>query len=164
MYTPRVVGCKHYVFADVTFSDYICKNTLLMKDRLQRILTKEGIVPTRFAEIIGVQRSSISHILSGRNNPSFDMIKNIMEKFPKLNPEWLLLGKGEMYKKMVQTSLFTDNAQNNDPNIPESPNTIQSPPIPASNSKASENPIFERSVESVIVFYNDKTFTQYRPG
>ncbi len=67
-----------------------------MKDQLIKILTHFNISATRFADEIGVQRSSISHILSGRNKPSYDFIVKVLEKYPSLDPLWLLTGKGEM--------------------------------------------------------------------
>ncbi len=69
-----------------------------MKERILKILSNEGLSATRFADIIGVQRSSISHIISGRNKPSFDFISKTLEKFPGINAEWLINGKGNMYK------------------------------------------------------------------
>lgn len=51
---------------------------------------------TQFAEEIGVQKSGISHILSGRNNPSLDFVQKILQRFPEVNMEWLVLGKGSM--------------------------------------------------------------------
>lgn len=69
-----------------------------MKDRLEKFMKSEGLTPSRFAEIMGVQPSSISHILGGRNKPSFDFIEKILLRFPKINPDWLLLGKGQMYR------------------------------------------------------------------
>ncbi|MDY0252850.1 MAG: helix-turn-helix transcriptional regulator [Tenuifilaceae bacterium] len=134
-----------------------------MKERLQRILTKEGIAPTRFAEIIGVQRSSISHILSGRNKPSFDMIQSIMSKFPKLNPDWLILGTGDMYRKVVQTALFADPDTSKETSSPSTSPQHNIDTRKEQQVKPSENSIFEKRVERVIVFYNDKTFTEYSP-
>jgi transcriptional regulator with XRE-family HTH domain len=141
-----------------------------MKDKLQKILTSEGLAPTKFAEIIGVQRSSISHILSGRNNPSYDLIQKILEKFPKLNPDWLLLGKGEMYRRVVQTSLFADHNpyQEKDKPLNTSSTSTSSKVLTDNDSKINEikpleNRIFEKKVERVIVFYKDKTFTEYIP-
>lgn len=69
-----------------------------MKDRLEKFMKSEGLTPSRFAEIMGVQPSSISHILGGRNKPSYDFIEKILLRFPKINPDWLLLGKGQMYR------------------------------------------------------------------
>lgn len=70
-----------------------------MKDRLQQFLTLEQLSPARFADILGVQRSGLSHILSGRNKPGFDFISKMLQKFPQINSEWLLTGKGKMYKE-----------------------------------------------------------------
>lgn len=69
-----------------------------MKDRLEKFIKSEGLTPSRFAEIMGVQPSSISHILGGRNKPSFDFIEKMLQRFPKINPDWLLLGKGNIYR------------------------------------------------------------------
>jgi transcriptional regulator with XRE-family HTH domain len=81
-----------------------------MKERILKILNNEGLSATKFADIIGVQRSSISHIISGRNKPSYDFISKTLEKFPGVNAEWLINGKGNMYKEDLREStpeLFT---------------------------------------------------------
>lgn len=52
----------------------------------------------KFAELVGVQAPRVSHILSGRNKPGYDLIVKIMENFPNINPDWLLLGEGPMYR------------------------------------------------------------------
>ena len=67
-----------------------------MKTRIKALLEHKGLTSAKFADIIGVQRSSISHILSGRNNPSLDFIQKLMIKFPEIDNNWLLLGEGEM--------------------------------------------------------------------
>jgi plasmid maintenance system antidote protein VapI len=67
-----------------------------MKEQLIKIMTHFTISSTRFADEIGVQRSSVSHILSGRNKPSYDFIIKILEKYPSINSLWLLTGKGTM--------------------------------------------------------------------
>lgn len=69
-----------------------------MKQRLEQFLSAENISQTQFAESIGVARAAISHILSGRNLPSYDFILNTIKAFPSLNIEWLLTGEGKMYK------------------------------------------------------------------
>lgn len=71
-----------------------------MKDRLDKFIKTEGLTPSRFAEIMGVQPSSISHILGGRNKPNYDFIEKILMRFPKLNPDWLILGKGNIYRSL----------------------------------------------------------------
>jgi transcriptional regulator with XRE-family HTH domain len=137
-----------------------------MKDRLQKVLTAEGLAPTKFAEIIGVQRSSISHILSGRNKPSFDVINSILENFPKLNPDWLLMGKGSMYRGPVQTSLFTNTLGDSNQNVTQTQNkeiNLSGFDEKTIEIKAPENRISEKKVDRVVVFYSDKTFTEYKP-
>jgi|WetSurMetagenome_2_1015567.scaffolds.fasta_scaffold09177_3 transcriptional regulator with XRE-family HTH domain len=69
-----------------------------MKERLQQILNYLGYSATRFADEIEVQRSGISHILSGRNQPSYDFLVKLLGRFPQLDAEWLILGKGSMLK------------------------------------------------------------------
>lgn len=71
-----------------------------MKERILQLLDLEQLTPSKFADIIGVQRSSVSHVISGRNNPSFDFIQKTLKAFPGLNAEWLILGKGTMYEQM----------------------------------------------------------------
>ena len=78
-----------------------------MKTRIEILLKKEILSPSKFADKINVQRSSISHILSGRNNPSLDFVQKVLSKFKTLNSDWLLFGKGEMYKT-DQDNLFTE--------------------------------------------------------
>ena len=69
-----------------------------MNTRLKQFLAAENISQAQFADTIKVVRASVSHVLAGRNNPSYDFIKAIMDNYPSLNIEWLLLGKGKMYK------------------------------------------------------------------
>lgn len=70
----------------------------MMKDRIQRILQEKQLTSARLADIIEVQRSSISHILSGRNKPSMDFMEKILNSFPDISGDWLITGKGSMYK------------------------------------------------------------------
>ena len=66
------------------------------KDRFTKVIEYSKLTPAEFAEEIGVQRSSISHIISGRNKPSLDFITKIKTAFPKFEWEWLINGEGEM--------------------------------------------------------------------
>ena len=69
-----------------------------MNNRLKQFLAAENITQAQFADNINVVRASVSHVLSGRNNPSFDFIKAMMAQYPRLNMDWLIFGKGRMYK------------------------------------------------------------------
>src|SRR5512137_2962193 len=77
-----------------------------MKERLLEFLRTENKSYAQFAEEIGVQPSGISHILSGRNNPSLDFVMKMLKKYRSLSEEWLLFGRGPMYKYVSQPTLF----------------------------------------------------------
>lgn len=85
-----------------------------MNRRLQQLLDLEGLTQAQFAEHIGVGRASISHILNGRNKPGYDIIANILRRFPEVSPDWLIMGKGKPFrdKEPVPSTLFTE--QNSD--------------------------------------------------
>lgn len=72
-----------------------------MKQRLEQFLSAENLTKSQFADSINVARAAITHIIAGRNNPSYDFIINTMAAYPDLNIEWLLQGRGKMYKDNV---------------------------------------------------------------
>jgi DNA-binding XRE family transcriptional regulator len=73
-----------------------------LTDRVKIVMEEEGLTPSTFADTIGVQRPSMSHILSGRNKPSIDFIQKIILTLPHYNPIWLINGTGDM----LQLDLF----------------------------------------------------------
>ena len=73
---------------------YKCK---IMINRINLILRAKNITARQFAEEIGIQPSGMSHILGGRNNPSLDFVTKVIRRYPEIDANWLLLGRGEMY-------------------------------------------------------------------
>lgn len=146
-----------------------------MKDRILQFLNKEKITATRLADQIGVQRSSISHILSGRNKPSFDFIEKLLNKYPDLNAEWLLLNKGDMYKgeDLVKEKVSGDQDLFRSPNksiIKETSNknTIEKTEYKPTFSEGIEKDHEKKftnvkKVKKVLFFYEDGTFSEYNP-
>lgn len=145
-----------------------------MKDRLMKIITSEGLTSSMLADEMGIQRSGISHILSGRNYPSFDFLQKLLTRFPKLNAEWLILGQGSMYKTTATnlSDLFTLP-------VPEQKTPV-SPTLPIKNEISSsvkddkkESPVSQpeispsdepqKTIEKIIILYTDKTFSSYFP-
>lgn len=147
----------------------------IMNERLKQFLTMEGISPARFAEVVGINRSGISHLLAGRNKPSFEFIQKLLTSYPTLNPEWLILGKGKPYKdgRIVENP------------APEIPQTVQVPleePVlfeensepelfidleedsqPLENQKKFPDIEYDREksavkIARITVFYSDGTF------
>lgn len=114
--------------------------------RLQIVINYYGETASSFAEKIGVQRSSISHILSGRNKPSLEFILKILSSFPEVELYWLLNGKGS----------FPSEA----PSKTELHATTDSP----SNSiikKAVQPSIENKEIERIIIFYSDGSFKNF---
>lgn len=140
---------------------YICE--LLMKDQIKEILKKENLSSSQFADKIGVQRSSVSHVISGRNKPGFDFIMKILDAFPGINAEWLMRGSGEMYGKShapgIQEAVLPEFEQTgvedrtNKSHKPES----SRPTLPEPEEKAETS----KEIERIVVFYSDKTFREY---
>lgn len=75
-----------------------------LNDRISKIIEYSRLTPSEFADEIDVQRSSISHITSGRNKPSLEFIIKIKSRFPELLWDWLVTGEGEMLKSQLPES------------------------------------------------------------
>ena len=132
-----------------------------INNRLRLILDKEGLTSSQFAKIIGFRPSSISHILSGRNKPGFDFIQEILKKFDNINPEWLILGRGEMYG--TGDKVIMDDKE---PVVRESIRTskVESEPDPLPYVSDVKIKTDGKVIVKVLVFYSDQTFTEYIPS
>ena len=84
---------KDVYLCNVKGSIYYYKNKP-MRERIKEIIEREGMGQSQFADFIGVNRPTLSHILAGRNNPSMEVVMKIHQKFPKINLLWLLDGMG----------------------------------------------------------------------
>lgn len=82
-----------------------------MNKRIERLLAELDMSPSLFADAIGVQRATISHILSGRNNPSLDLVQKVLSRFPEISPDWILSGKGEMWREKRQQKPDKESSQ-----------------------------------------------------
>jgi transcriptional regulator with XRE-family HTH domain len=165
-----------WVFTFVPLFKTVCYIFIIrnMKERLLKIITSEGLTPSSLADEIGVQRSGISHILSGRNYPSFDFLQKLLDRYPKLNAEWLIMGHGSMYKSALaeMPDLFAKPAPDTKaPDPPAIPEKLPDLPSGESHQKRfleTKSEIFpsaepKKTIEKMIVLYSDKTFATYLP-
>jgi len=124
-----------------------------MRTRLQQFLTAENISPSRFADQIGIQRSGLSHILAGRNKPGFDFIEKMLLTYPSLNAEWLITGKGKMYRE----------TREKEPEL-----LPEEPPIQETKNLFADTynilPEAGHKLIKVLLFYDDNTFTEHNPA
>ena len=77
-----------------------------MDKRLQQFLDAENISQAQLADTLGVARAGISHILSGRNKPGFDFLEAMALHYPQISMDWLLTGRGRMYKDVNENPVF----------------------------------------------------------
>lgn len=136
-----------------------------MNRRLQQFLEAENLTAAKLADILGVQRSGLSHILSARNKPSYDFILTILNKYPALNPDWLITGKGKMYRDQNEDSTPVHQV------VVEKSEYIQPPQFEFEKEVNSEEPIFNttpllstkapsnnKRIVRITIYYSDGTF------
>jgi transcriptional regulator with XRE-family HTH domain len=136
---------------------------MYMKNRLIMFLNRKGITPSKFADEIGIQRSNVSHIMSGRNKPGYDFICKILSKYPEISAEWLLLGQGEMEKASVDPILFTQSEMKTSSSLKESKDintNLDSESVNKSIEITNVND--NEAIDKILILYKDNTFTTYK--
>ena len=123
------------------------------RERIKLVQEKLGLTARQFAAEIRVQPGTISNMMAGRNNPSLEVMKRIMERYPTLNPEWLIAGRGEMWRTVPgeQAGLFDALP----PDAQEKPvRSLQKeePQILAAPSK---------QIKNIVVYYTDGTYEEF---
>lgn len=121
-----------------------------MKERIEEILQRFSLTVTDLAEQLGVQKSSISHLISGRNMPSFGFCQKLIKAFPTLNIEWFITGEGEAVSSQ-------SSEQREIPSL-DLFGTLSE--VDNGNAKQPK----KSRVERIIVFYDDNTFKEYTPS
>lgn len=133
-----------------------------MNTRLQQFLSAENLTQSQFADSIGVARASISHILAGRNKPGFEFVESLARRYPALNLEWFITGKGKMYKTgpdAVENHLpdLFDDSPLPEPVYPDRDAFIESSAV----DKQTKTPNNERTIKKVLLFYSDGSFEEF---
>lgn len=146
-----------------------------MQERLNQIVKQKNLTAARFAEILGVNASTISHILAGRNKPGFDIINSIAIKFPDISLDWLITGNEPMYKQ----SLMEPTPQSEIQNLPLDSSALSKEQRPKAAIKNMTDPIAkssipdlfdasainlpqEKKVKRIILFFDDGSFEDYQ--
>lgn len=114
--------------------------------RLRKIIEYYSESASSFSDKIGVQRSSISHILSGRNKPSLDFVLKVLSAFPEVELYWLLNGKGT-FPASTNNTIAPKHPPPQEPNSPQ--NTTGNASIP------------DKSIDKIVIFYRDGTFKEF---
>ncbi|WP_080056520.1 helix-turn-helix transcriptional regulator [Spirosoma aerolatum] len=165
-----------------------------INDKIKQILIDKNLTPSYFADEIGVQRSSISHILSGRNRPSFDIIQKIIRRFPELGYEWIMeedaYGSSTMNQPSTHSNRIGNSARPATDRVPNGQPSFYSygsqpsvrsqrteiPPVSQHLQTVAEpadsvvEPIIsssmstDKKVERILIFYTDGSFKEYTPS
>jgi transcriptional regulator with XRE-family HTH domain len=136
-------------------------NSVSFAERLQKVLDYYGLSASAFADAIEVNRSSISHLLSGRNKPSLEFVLKVLEKYPEVKLYWLLNGKG--------TFPATEPMENDTPTLfPEESSSVVETAADNSDTKSkaaaihSESEQLPDNLDKIVFFYKDGTFKVFQ--
>ena len=152
-----------------------------LNKKIEQIILDKGLSPSYFADTIGIQRSSISHILSGRNKPSLDIIQRILKVFPDIDRDWLLFDSNIPQQNTPQI-----NRQQSVNQPPTKANLQEPTPRESPKNFQAEHPIIKttvnvpikrkierptvpsiasgKQIERIMIFYTDGTFEEKRPS
>lgn len=146
-----------------------------MHEKLPLLMKSEGLTSSRLAELLGIQPSGISHLISGRNKPSYDLLQKILRRFPNINPDWLLLDSDEMYRTKSNTepnSLNSVESKAEAQTQVTNPNEVTTVATEKNLESKSGTEVVsilstqadggsQRKVKRVILLYNDHSFESY---
>lgn len=152
-----------------------------LKDRIRMIMEREKVPPRVFAETIGVQQSTLSHILNDRNKPSLEVVMKVHQTYNYVSLEWLLYGKGEMMDATNNSALLASNGDYQPSLFDENPVNSSKGTTALENrkeiaSKSTENTPKEivkqeiryiekpiRKITEIRIFFDDNTYETFRP-
>lgn len=147
-----------------------------LNNRIRDLIQDKNLSPSHFADEIGVQRSSISHILSGRNRPSLEIVQKIVRRFPDLSYEWLLDDamtsaaaparknhSGEGGGVVARTERREINAGKPEKKAPRARGAVKTLRLSEESNPTDEKEKKTRVVK-ITLFYEDNTFQEFEPN
>jgi transcriptional regulator with XRE-family HTH domain len=149
--------------------------------RIEVLLDYFGLSASAFADKLGVQRSGLSHLMSGRNKPSLDLVMKITESFPEVDLYWLLNGDGQFPKDDNAPTALNQNvpkpiSNETDVKQPTVPDDLFSTSTDSKNTNSQNAELVVEEdqksnvgnapdqIERIVVFYRNGTFKSYNPG
>lgn len=153
-----------------------------MKEKLQLLMTRLQLKPGQFARILDVNPAIISHILAERNKPGVDLLQKILDKFPQVSPDWLMLDRGDMFRSnnetdsenlseevvdapLAERSLFPPTERQTQATTSAQPHAQHEtePTNPILHVNTSETASSDKRPSRVVLFYADGTFECFTP-
>lgn len=126
-------------------------------EQIIKLISWLQINKNQFAMSIGVPQAILSHILSGRNKPSLDVMKKIMQAYPQINPHWLLFGDGDMFTASAHTASKSEEAH-----FESQPSSVAAPIADMNNNNNAGNVVPKvqsnlKPVKTIILIFEDNT-------
>ena len=141
-------------------------NSTEFAKRLEKILDFYGLSATAFSERIKFNRSTISHLLSGRNKPSLEFVMKVLHEFPEVELYWLLNGTGSFPSDSVSTSENEIVIKQDDSRpSPKSEIPTQIDPVVPTSEKEKKVEQVSKSdpeIDRIVIFYKDGSFKAYQ--
>ena len=139
-----------------------------MKDRIAHIIRAKNLTAAEFALRLGIQPSNISHLLSGRNNPSLDFVKKLNETFPEYSLEWIIFGRGpitvsEPFAPVTPIEPVSTDTYVEIPVEPMAEETLFDQPKAEEKRLDQLMPSPTGNLKQIILVYSDNTFEQLSP-
>lgn len=141
-----------------------------MQQKLRDFMTSEGLKSGQLAEMLGINPAGISHILAGRNKPGFDLLQKILRRFPQINPDWLLLDRGPMYRDTEATTSALSEHPTPKQATPSAELFESQTSEPKQATQAEARSIIASAtnkscgVARIVIFYDDQTFESFTPN
>ena len=171
IYKIYIVNIPTHLHIPKTLTTFVTSKVTIMNTRLKQFIAAENITQAQLADNLNVVRASVSHILAGRNKPGYDFICGLMSHYPNLNIEWLMFGKGKMYKEaqvlaqpqpqsvdeVQETGLLFSDIIDDEPVVKE--NIELSTKIETIDN-TSQQPVKQRNVSKIIILYDDGSFQE----
>ena len=123
-----------------------------MVERIKQIMEYYKLAPASFAEVIGINRSNLTHLFSGRNQPSLDLAKKILHCYPDIKTEWLIMGVGNMFRNNEEKELVVKIQNEKRLQAEISEPDLFSAASPVTNVISEELPVAEKKEISEPVF------------
>jgi transcriptional regulator with XRE-family HTH domain len=130
-------------------SNYICH---VMKERIKQFMDYKTLSAAELADQIGVQRSNVSHVMTGRNNPSSTFLEKLLLTFPELEARWLMVGEGQMIREAKDVM-----------KVPEVKNLfteVIEKKVQVVKSASADD---VKEIDKIFILYKDRTFKDYHP-
>ncbi|MBR5081669.1 MAG: helix-turn-helix transcriptional regulator [Bacteroidales bacterium] len=139
-----------------------------MKDRIAHIIRAKNLTAAEFALRLGIQPSNISHLLSGRNNPSLDFVKKLKETFPEYSLEWIIFGRGpitisEPFTPIAPVESVSSDTFQEKPVESLEEETLFDQPKEEEHQLQQLKPSSVATLKQIILVYSDNTFEQISP-